>query len=287
VTAAPRDLSAAGEGDLSRRIPRRAILDISFAMVDYAGAMDVMDTMVAERRRGYVCAAAVHVLMVAQRDPKTRAALEGATLVVPDGMPIVWAANALGERLGDRVYGPELMRRYNARSARLGHRVWLFGGNDEHWLAQLERRIRIEHPSIRIVGGHPRPERPLGPDAEDALIERINRSNADVLWVGLGAPAQEKWMARTRARLDTPVMCGVGAAFDFLAGRTREAPLWMQRRGLEWIYRISQEPRRLLPRYLSTNPRYLWAVGAQLRREGRGPGGSMAAVGTSRSDSAR
>lgn len=238
-------------------------------MVDYDQTMDVMDAMIAERRRGYVCAIAVHCLMVAQEDPETHAALLEATIVLPDGMPIVWAANALGEGLSDRVYGPELMRRYNERCARLGHRVWLFGGHNDSWLAELMNSMRRRNPGIQIVGGHARPPRPLAREEEDAIVEQINASQADVLWLGLGAPSQEKWMAKMRGRLDVPVMCGVGAAFDFLANRTRQAPQWMQRRGLEWLFRISQEPRRLLPRYAYYNPRFVAAIARQLLRERR------------------
>jgi N-acetylglucosaminyldiphosphoundecaprenol N-acetyl-beta-D-mannosaminyltransferase len=245
----------------------RQVLDIPFAMIDYDQTMDIMDRMVSQRATGYVCAIAVHCLMVAQEDPETRAALLAATLILPDGLPIVWAANWLGENLADRVYGPELMRRYNERCARQGHRIWLFGGHDENWLADLMNNMRRRHPKIHIAGGCARPSRPLTTDEEDAIVARINRAQPDVLWLGLGAPNQERWMARMRSRLDVPVMCGVGAAFDFLAGRTRQAPEWMQRRGLEWVFRISQEPRRLLPRYAYYNSRFVWALGGQLVRE--------------------
>jgi N-acetylglucosaminyldiphosphoundecaprenol N-acetyl-beta-D-mannosaminyltransferase len=247
----------------------RRILGIPFAMLDYERAMDVMDAMVSGRERGYVCAAAVHALMVAQDDPEMHGALLGATLVLPDGMPIVWAANWLGEDLRDRVYGPELMRRYSERCADRGHRVWLYGGRDESWLAELMRRMRHRNPAIEIIGGCARPFSPPTIEEENALVERINQAQPDVLWLGIGAPSQEKWMARMRGRLEVPVMCGVGAAFDFYAGRVSQAPGWMQRRGLEWMYRMVQEP-RLLRRYAYYNPRFLWRLAGQLLRE-RGP----------------
>lgn len=247
----------------------RRILGIPFAMLDYEGTMDVMDAMVARRERGYVCVVATHALMVARDEPEMRAALLGSTLVVPDGMPIVWAANWLGEDLRDRVYGPDLMHRYNARCAKQGHRVWLYGGHDQRWLAELMSSMRRRNPGMNIVGGSERPRRPPTGEEEDALVERINEARPDVLWVGTGAPSQEKWMARMRPRLDVPVMCGVGAAFDFHAGRVSQAPAWMQKRGLEWVYRMTQEPRRLFPRYAYYNPRFLWAVAGQLLRERR------------------
>ena len=119
--------------------------------------------------------------------------------------------------------------------------------------------MRRRHPGIKIVGGYSPQFRSLSSEEEDALVEQINDAQPDVLWVGIGVPKQEKWMARMRDRLEVPVMCGVGAAFDFHAGRISMAPAWMQDRGLEWTYRIAQEPRRLLPRYLYTNPRFVLA----------------------------
>jgi N-acetylglucosaminyldiphosphoundecaprenol N-acetyl-beta-D-mannosaminyltransferase len=248
----------------------REILGLPIAMTDYERAMDVMDGMVARRERGYVCAVAVHAVMVAQRDEEMRRALLGSTLTVPDGMPLVWAANMLGENLPQRVYGPELMRRYSQRCATQGHRVWLYGGRDQGHLVQLALRLRQHHSEIKIVGGYAPPFRPLTLDEEDTIAEQINQAKPDVLWVGIGVPKQEKWMARMRAKVEVPVMGGVGAAFDFHAGRISQAPPWMQDRGLEWTYRIAQEPRRLLPRYLYYNPRFMVSFARQLGRERRG-----------------
>lgn len=247
----------------------RELLGLPIAMTDYSEAMDVMDGMIARRERGYVCAVAVHAVMVGQADAEMRAALQGSTLTVPDGMPLVWAANMLGENLPNRVYGPELMRRYNDRCAERGHRVWLYGGRDQGSLVQLALRLRQRHPGIKIVGGYSPPFRPLTAEEEDAIAEQIDEARPDMLWVGIGVPKQEKWMARMRERLEVPVMCAVGAAFDFHAGRISQAPPWMQERGLEWTYRIAQEPRRLLPRYLYYNPRFMLAFGRQLARERR------------------
>ncbi len=248
-------------------VPTRDILGVPLAMTDYDEAMDVLDGMVARRERGYVCAVAVHAVMVGRRDNEMREALLGSTLTVPDGMPLVWAANMLGEELENRVYGPELMKRYCTRCAERGHRVWLYGGRDQGSLAQLTLNLRSEHPGIKIVGGYSPPFRPLTQDEEDRLVEQINHDRPDVLWAGIGVPKQEKWMARMRERLDVPVMAAVGAAFDFHADRVSQAPPWMQERGLEWTYRIAQEPRRLLPRYLYYNPAFLLALGRQLVRE--------------------
>jgi N-acetylglucosaminyldiphosphoundecaprenol N-acetyl-beta-D-mannosaminyltransferase len=260
---APRPASVAD------RVPTRRVIGIPIAITDYAGAIETMDAMVDNSERGYVCAVAVHALTIGHNDPEMREALLGASLVLPDGMPVVWAANLLGENLRDRVYGPELMSRYNDRCAERGHRVWLYGGRDEGSLVQLALNLRRRHPGINIVGGHSPPFRPPTQDEEDALVEQINSARPDILWVGIGVPKQEKWMARMRPRLDVPVICAVGAAFDFHSGRISQAPPWMQERGLEWIYRIAQEPRRLLPRYLYFNPRFVAAFARQFFAERR------------------
>jgi N-acetylglucosaminyldiphosphoundecaprenol N-acetyl-beta-D-mannosaminyltransferase len=245
----------------------REILGLPIAMTDYSEAMDVMDGMIARRERGYVCATAVHAVMVAQSDPEMREAIRGSTLTVPDGMPLVWAANLLGEDLADRVYGPELMLRYCERSRDRGHRIFLYGGRDQGSLAQLALNLRLRFPGIKIVGGYSPPFRPLTEAEEAAVARQIDAARPDVVWVGIGVPKQEKWMARMRGSIEAPVLAAVGAAFDFHAGRISMAPAWMQDRGLEWTYRIAQEPRRLLPRYLIHNPRFVARIAAQLVRD--------------------
>jgi N-acetylglucosaminyldiphosphoundecaprenol N-acetyl-beta-D-mannosaminyltransferase len=263
--------SAEGQPAVSpgANVHRREILGIPIAMLDYERAMSIMDQMVEEKHRGWVCAAAVHSVMVAQDDPLMKQALSDAVITVPDGMPIVWAANTLGEHLPNRVYGPELMRRHCNRSVERDHRVWLYGGRDQGALVQLALNLRRKHPGIRIVGGYSPPFRSLTSEEDEAIADQINAAKPDVLWVGIGVPKQEKWMVRMRERLDVPVMCAVGAAFDFHAGRVSQAPRWMQERGLEWTYRIAQEPRRLLPRYLYTNPRFTLELTRQYARERR------------------
>jgi N-acetylglucosaminyldiphosphoundecaprenol N-acetyl-beta-D-mannosaminyltransferase len=265
--AEPQTRPAGHDLPLPQDVRMREILGLPIAMTDYAEAMDVMDGMIARRERGYVCATAVHAVMVGQDDPEMRSALQGSTLTVPDGMPLVWAANLLGEDLRDRVYGPELMLRYCERSAEKGHRVFLYGGRDQGSLAQLTLNLRLRFPGIKIVGGYSPPFRALTEDEDNAIAEQINAAQPDIVWVGIGVPKQEKWMARMRDRIEAPVLAAVGAAFDFHAGRVSMAPEWMQNRGLEWTYRIAQEPRRLLPRYLIHNPRFVAKIAAQLVRE--------------------
>ncbi len=219
--------------------------------------MEWMDARVATREKGYVCVAAVHTVMVCQEDPELQAAVEGASLVVPDGQPLVWAMNAMGHHLPTRVYGPELMDRYCARGAETGTRMFLYGGRNQGALVQLALNLRRRYPGVKIVGGYSPPYRPLSDEEEDAVAAEINRSQADVVWVGIGVPKQEKWMAAMRDRLEAPVLVGVGAAFDFHAGLIPQAPDWMQHSGLEWAYRLAHEPKRLWKRYAKYNPMFV------------------------------
>ncbi len=251
-------------------VPRTApVLDIPLAVTDYAGTLDWIDAMVAARRRGYVCVAAVHTVMQSQEDPALRAAVLGSSLTVPDGTPLVWALNALGHDLGERVYGPELMSRACARAVTSGQRFYLYGGHDQGALVQLALNLRHRHPGLKVVGGHSPPHRPLSEEERADHAAEINASGADVVWVGIGVPKQELWMAEMRPRLEAPVLLGVGAAFDFHAGRTPQAPSWMQGVGLEWAYRLAREPRRLWKRYARYNPRFVTGFARQLARHRR------------------
>jgi N-acetylglucosaminyldiphosphoundecaprenol N-acetyl-beta-D-mannosaminyltransferase len=244
--------------------PTRRVLGVPLALTDYAETLDWIDRAVAARVPTYLCVAAVHTVMATHEDPELRAAVEGASFTVPDGQPLVWALNALGHDLADRVYGPELMQRACARAARAGTRFFLYGGRDAGALRQLCDELRREHPGLRIVGGISPPHRPLTAAEEADVAAEIDRSEADVVWVGIGVPKQEKWMARMRPHLRAPVLIGVGAAFDFHAGLVPQAPGWLQRLGLEWAFRLAQEPGRLWRRYLRYNPRFVVGFARQL-----------------------
>ncbi|MGZ4262111.1 MAG: WecB/TagA/CpsF family glycosyltransferase, partial [Solirubrobacteraceae bacterium] len=145
-------------------------------------------------------------------------------------------------------------------------RFYLYGGRNQGALVQLALNLRQRYPGVKIVGGYAPPFRALTTHEEDAVIDEINRSGADVVWVGIGVPKQEKWMAAMRDRLDAPVLVGVGAAFDFHAGLVAQAPAWIQALGMEWAYRLSREPRRLWRRYLRYNPRFVGAFALQLTK---------------------
>jgi N-acetylglucosaminyldiphosphoundecaprenol N-acetyl-beta-D-mannosaminyltransferase len=240
------------------------VLGVPLGLIDYERTLKWIDAMAAEREHGYVCVCNVHTVMASQEDPELRSALLGASLNVPDGQPLVWALNALGHSLSDRVYGPELMARACARAASSGQRFYLYGGRNQAALVQLALNLRQRYPGIRIVGGYSPPHRPLTDEEEAAVIAEINDASPDVVWVGIGVPKQEKWMAKLRPSLDAPLLIGVGAAFDFHAGLVPQAPPWLQRVGLEWAYRLVHEPRRLWRRYLRYNPRFVGAFARQL-----------------------
>ena len=242
------------------------ILGVPLGLIDYQRTLEWIDAMAAEREHGYVCVCNVHTVMASQEDPELRSALIGASLNVPDGQPLVWALNALGHSLSDRVYGPELMARASARAATTGQRFYLYGGRNQGALVQLALNLRQRYPGIRIVGGYSPPHRPLTEEEQTAVIAEINDADPDVVWVGIGVPKQEKWMAALRPLLDAPVLIGVGAAFDFHAGLVPQAPPSLQRAGLEWAYRLAHEPRRLWRRYLRYNPRFVGAFALQLTR---------------------
>jgi N-acetylglucosaminyldiphosphoundecaprenol N-acetyl-beta-D-mannosaminyltransferase len=247
-----------------------SVLDVPLALTDYTRTLDWMDDMIAARERGYVCVCNVHTVMASGEDPELRAALGGSDINVPDGQPLVWAINALGHSLAGRVYGPELMSRACERAAVAGHRFYLYGGRNQGALVQLALNLRQRHPGVKIVGGYSPPHRPLTPEEQEGVAEEINNSRADVVWVGIGVPKQEKWMAQMRPRLGAPLLIGVGAAFDFHAGLVPQAPNWLQEAGLEWAYRLAHEPRRLWRRYLRYNPRFLASFTRQLLEHRRG-----------------
>jgi N-acetylglucosaminyldiphosphoundecaprenol N-acetyl-beta-D-mannosaminyltransferase len=184
-------------------------------------------------------------------------------MVTPDGVPLVWASHWLGHREVSRVYGPDLLMAACERSLQSGWSHYFYGGADGV-PEKLGSNLRVRFPGIKIAGMESPPFRKLSPEEDQAAVERINASGADILWVGLGAPKQEYWMAEHLGKIKAPVMIGVGAAFDFHAGVKKQAPLWMRRNGLEWVFRLASEPRRLWKRYLVNNPRFLWNVFLQL-----------------------
>jgi N-acetylglucosaminyldiphosphoundecaprenol N-acetyl-beta-D-mannosaminyltransferase len=240
---------------------------VALAVSDYDEVIAWMDAMVESGERGWLTAAAVNLVMSAHDDPATMRAVRRATLAAPDGQPLVWALRLLGQRRATRVYGPDLMARYCAHAAATGTPIYLYGGRSERALALLTERLLARFPGLRIAGGFSPPFRPLTAEEQERVVAEIDASGAQVVWVGTGQPKQELWMSEMRPRLAAPLLVGVGAAFDFHAGIVSQAPSWMQRGGLEWLYRLSREPRRLWRRYASQNPRFVVGFARQYMRE--------------------
>ncbi len=238
-------------------VEQAPVLGVPLAVTDYERTLDWIDAAVALRAREYLCVAAVHTVMESREDDALREAVDGAAFTVPDGQPLAWALRKLGHEIDARVYGPELMARACARAARSGQRHYLYGGRDAEALARLAGNLRERFPGVTIAGGYSPPFRELTDAELDEIAARIDAARPDVVWVGIGVPKQEKWMAAMRDRLSAPVLVGVGAAFDFHAGLVPQAPAWMQRRGLEWAFRLAQEPDRLWRRYARHNPRFV------------------------------
>lgn len=223
-------------------------------------------------RRGrscFVCAANVHMIMEAYDDPEFRRAVNSAALRTPDGMPLVWMLRRLGAPAQQRTYGPTLMLHLCAAAAVAGLPIGLYGGRPDV-LEALKRRLRKDYPDLKIAYAYSPPFRPLSEEEEAQVAAQIDAAGASILFVGLGCPKQERWMARHVSRV-TAVMVGVGAAFDFHAGAVRQAPDWMQRAGLEWLFRLCCEPRRLVWRYLRHNPRFVVLAIRQLLSQQRPP----------------
>jgi N-acetylglucosaminyldiphosphoundecaprenol N-acetyl-beta-D-mannosaminyltransferase len=199
--------------------------------------------------------------MTARQNPFVKAILNSADIATPDGMPVVWALRSFGLPDQERVYGPTLMIRLCEQAAAHQHRVFLYGGTDET-LATLEKNLKERCPGLKIVGKYSPPFRPLT-IAEDLQVRKsISAADADLIFVGISTPKQEMWMWEHRFDFRGSVMVGVGAAFDFHAGKVSQAPPWMQRSGLEWFFRLTREPKRLWKRYVLVTPLFLplWAL---------------------------
>lgn len=231
--------------------------------VDPERALSRIAEWIASGEHRYICLTNVHAVMEAHRDEGLRRIHEAAGLAVPDGMPLVWVGRLKGHRTVRRVYGPDLTLSLCERAARLGYRCYFYGGAPGV-AGQLAETFARRFPGLQVAGAEAPPFRPLTAEEDDAVVRRINAAAPDVVFVGLGCPKQERWMAEHRSRLEAPALLGVGAAFDFHTGRVRQAPRWMMRAGLEWLFRLTQEPHRLWRRYLLYNALFLFHLTLEL-----------------------
>ena len=235
----------------------RHILGLRVDCTHYAEAVELIYQLSRSQRGASVCVATVHMVMEAYDDPDYRRVVNGADLVTSDGVPLVWGLRLLGLPRAERVYGPTLTPKLCAKAEATGCRVGFLGGTAET-LAALSRQLRRDFPKLDIVFSHAPPFRPLTPDEDASLVAAIEAAGVQILFVGLGCPKQERWMAGFRPLLEAPVLIGVGAAFDYNTGRIKRAPAWMQKSALEWLFRLLQDPKRLWKRYARNNPLFVY-----------------------------
>jgi N-acetylglucosaminyldiphosphoundecaprenol N-acetyl-beta-D-mannosaminyltransferase len=228
------------------------ILGVGVTPFDLAQAVATLDAWREERRHDYVCCVSVHGLVTAQRDPEIRNALNRAGLATEDGMPLVWWCRWAGFAQAGRVCGSDLLDAMCVLGVGRGHRHYFYGGSPRV-VEQLVSRLTRRYPGLVIAGYRSPPFRPLTVEEDAVEVAAINEARPDFVWVGLGMPKQEKWMAAHVGKIEAAALIGVGAAFDFHAGAKPRAPFWMQRSGLEWLFRLISEPRRLAGRYLIDN----------------------------------
>jgi N-acetylglucosaminyldiphosphoundecaprenol N-acetyl-beta-D-mannosaminyltransferase len=254
-------------------VASRRLLDLRVDATSYDETADTVLELARAGAGGMICVANVHVVMEAFGDPELRRAINGSDRVTPDGVPLVWALRLLGVRSARRVYGPTLTLEVCRRAEAQGIPVGFYGGSPRV-LEDLQAALRRRFPRLQVAFACSPPFRRLDENEEREMTAAIEASGARILFVGLGCPKQERWMARQRERLSC-VTIGVGAAFDFLAGAKRQAPVWMQRAGLEWLFRLASEPHRLWRRYLVQNPRFVLHLSRQIlsaRASGSGDG---------------
>jgi N-acetylglucosaminyldiphosphoundecaprenol N-acetyl-beta-D-mannosaminyltransferase len=233
------------------------VLGVRIGALQIADVVAQMEEWIHDRAGCHsIAATSMHGIVEAQRDPAFKKTLNSTDLVVPDGMPLVWLGRRAGYHLPRRVYGPDLMLAFCEQTASRGYRHFLYGGEPgvpEHLAESLKRRF----PAMEVCGTFSPPFRPLSEEEDREIGNMISRAVPDVLWVGLGTPKQERWMREHRDTLNVPVLVSVGAAFDFLSGRRSQAPSWMREHGLECLFRLLQEPRRLWRRYLVDGLRFV------------------------------
>lgn len=226
-------------------------------------ALEQISCWIERREKATVVVCPVYTVMMCQEQPALRRIVNRAGMVTPDGMPLVFLSRRLGHPHVERVYGPDLMLAFSELAAERSYTSTFYGGA-EGVAAQLAHTLTDRYPSLQVASTHSPPFRELTSEEDKAVVDAINEANPDVVWVGLGSPKQDYWIAAHRDRLNAPVLIGVGAAFDMHTGRVAQAPGWMQRSGLEWLFRLAVEPRRLWRRYLIYNPLFILYMALQL-----------------------
>jgi N-acetylglucosaminyldiphosphoundecaprenol N-acetyl-beta-D-mannosaminyltransferase len=239
------------------------ILGVGVDAVDMNQAVASIVSSVATQKKGYVCLGGVHGIMEAQRDMRLRTVYEKAALVAPDGMPTVWIGRLQGFCAIRRVFGPDLMIEV-MKNAELRDCSHFLCGGDDGVAEELRDRLMMRFPYLRIAGSYAPPFRAMTASEEAEMVADVARTKPDIIWVGMGTPKQDLFMAKYLPLLNTSVMIGVGAAFLYHTGRLRDSPRWVKQAGLQWVDRLIQEPRRLWKRYLVGNPKFIALLAMQL-----------------------
>lgn len=237
------------------KIPVCNIMGVNIAAIDMPWLLDFTGDNIQNLSGDYMCVANVHTTVTAYEDPEYLEVQNGGIMAIPDGGPLSSVGRKRGYEHMQRVTGPSYMGEILKISAEKGYSHYFYGSTEET-LKQLEAVLKTEYPQVKIAGMYSPPFRPLTDDEDAEVVNRINESNPDFVWIGLGAPKQEKWMAIHQGRVNG-FMVGVGAAFDYYAGNIKRAPEWMQKCNLEWFYRLMQDPKRLFSRYLKTNTKFI------------------------------
>ncbi len=239
------------------------VLGVKVSAVNMKLAVELADQWVVAGNPGYICVTGVHGVMEAQADSELRRILNRALINAPDGMPMSWIGHLQGFQQMDRVFGPDFMTAMCRLSVERGYRNFLYGGKPG--VAELlSETLRRKFPDLQVVGTYTPPFRNLTPEEEAEILAQVRESRPHILWVGLSTPKQERFMAQYVDRLQTPLLVGVGAAFDYHTGHIRDCSEWIKRAGLQWLHRLRQDPRHLWRRYLRNNPAFLWHIACQI-----------------------
>lgn len=239
-----------------RLIPTCNIMGVNIAAINMEWLVDYLEKNLSEIKGDYICVSNVHTIVTSYEDAAYCAIQNGGLMAIPDGGPLSTVGQKRGHKNMERTTGPSLMGEIFEASAKKRYRHYFYGSKEET-LELLHQKLTSNYSGIQIAGMYSPPFRPLTSEEDQAIVERINETKPDFVWIGLGAPKQEKWMAEHHGKIDG-LMIGVGAGFDYYAGNIKRAPMWMQKSNLEWLYRLMQDPKRLFKRYLVTNTKFIW-----------------------------
>ena len=242
---------------VKKMLGKFSILGVQISVIDMKDACSMVESSIRESSKRYICVCPVSTIMECKNDEKVLTSVNSADLATPDGMAVVWLGWIQGFKNIRRVYGPELMQNICEISAKKGYRHYFYGSTEDI-LNKLEEKLSGEYPGLIISGKFSPPFRQLTVREDKEIIERINKDNPDIVWVGLGSPKQDVWMHEHRDKLNASVLIGVGAAFDFLSGTKPQAPRWIGDHGFEWLFRLVTEPKRLWHRYLISYPLFVY-----------------------------